>query len=72
MELTTTAQVSEALRALPRSEWDAIARASGVPRSTIEKIAYGVTENPGFDSTTAVARALNDHARRAVRTERAA
>lgn len=64
MELTTTVQVREAIRALPRSEWDALAEASRVPRSTIEKIAYGVTENPGFDSTIAIAKALLQRAAR--------
>lgn len=58
MQLTTTAQIRAAIRAIPRGEWDALSVASGVPRSTIEKIAYGVTTNPSFDATVGLAAAL--------------
>jgi hypothetical protein len=40
----------EALLAMPREEWDALADKTEVPRSTIEKIAYRVTSNPSFAS----------------------
>lgn len=36
------------LVAIPRSEWTQLALDSGVPRSTIEKIAYRVTKRPSF------------------------
>lgn len=65
MELTNTAQIRAAIREIPRSEWDALARASEVPRSTIEKIAYGVTENPSFDSMIALAAVLRRRDERA-------
>lgn len=59
MALTTTAQVREAIRSIPRDEWDSLAADSGVPRSTIEKIAYGVTANPSFDSISGIVGALS-------------
>lgn len=62
MELKTTAQVREALRAVPRAEWDALAEQSGVPRSTMEKIAYGVTANPSFEATANLIHALEQRA----------
>ncbi len=58
MELNTTAQIREAILALPRAEWDALAQESGVPRSTVEKIAYGVTVNPGFDKMAGLVLAM--------------
>lgn len=65
MELTNTAQVRDAIRAIPRAEWDGLATESGVPRSTIEKIAYGVTSNPGFDSMVGIVDALKRRAKAA-------
>lgn len=62
MELATTAQIREAIRAIPRAEWDALALESGVPRSTIEKIAYGVTSNPSYDGTVSLAETLKRRA----------
>jgi predicted transcriptional regulator len=56
--LETSEKVREALRRIPRAEWDALAADSGVPRSTIEKIAYGVTANPSFDSMVGIVEAL--------------
>lgn len=58
MDLNTTNEVREAIRAIPRAEWDALAQLSGVPRSTIEKIAYGVTANPSFDSMVGIVQAI--------------
>lgn len=65
MELTTIAQVKDAIRAIPRADWDALAEQSGVPRSTIEKIAYGVTSNPSFDSMVGLVGALQRRAKEA-------
>lgn len=53
-------ELREALRAIPRAEWPALAQASGVARSTIEKIAYGVTANPSHASATALIDALRN------------
>lgn len=58
MELRTVDEIREALRKVPRAEWDSLSQASGVPRSTLEKIAYGVTERPSFDAAAALGRAL--------------
>lgn len=60
--LTTTAQVRDAILALPRAEWDALSIESEVPRSTIEKIAYAVTQNPAFDTVVSLAQALERRA----------
>jgi N-glycosylase/DNA lyase len=49
MALETLPEIRDALRALPRASWKWLAEDSGVPPSTIEKIAYGVTENPSFE-----------------------
>jgi hypothetical protein len=65
MELQTSDKVREALRGIPRAEWDALAIDSGVPRSTIEKIAYGVTANPSFDSMVGIVEALKRRESRA-------
>jgi hypothetical protein len=64
MDLMTTAQIRSAVKAIPRTEWDALSTDSGVPRSTIEKIAYGVTSNPGYDATVALAGALKRRSER--------
>ncbi len=58
MEPTSIAGLSAALLALPRDDWDALWVATGVPRSTIEKIAYGVTTNPSFKSVAALTEEL--------------
>ena len=58
MELQTTASIRAALMALPRAEWDVISAETGVPRSTIEKIAYGVTEAPNYDQAMLLATEL--------------
>jgi len=58
MELETADKVREALREIPRAEWDALETDSGVSRSTIEKIAYGVTAKPSFDSIVRLVGAL--------------
>ena len=58
MELTTTSQIRDAIKAIPRAEWPALSSESGVPQSTIEKIAYGVTTNPSFDSAVGLVEAL--------------
>ena len=58
-------QVRVALRAIPRDDWDAFASESGIPRSTVEKIAYGVTKNPAFDTMAGIIAALNRRSREA-------
>lgn len=50
MELSTIAEVRLALRQMQRKAWMEIAEESGVPPSTVEKIAYGVTTNPKLDT----------------------
>lgn len=63
MELNTTSKIRDRLKTIPRSEWPALSAESGVPPSTIEKIAYGVTANPGFDNAIGLAEALERRAR---------
>jgi len=40
--------VIDGLIAIPRSEWDCIAKKSGVRLGTLRKIAYRETADPGF------------------------
>ena len=62
MELNTTEQVAAAIKAVPRDDWDDLALESGVPRSTLEKIAYAVTTNPSFDTMVGLVEALKRRA----------
>jgi N-glycosylase/DNA lyase len=55
---STIEQVRRQLNKLPRAEWDRLAVQSGVPRSTLEKYAYGVTKRASFDVVVRLAKAL--------------
>jgi transcriptional regulator with XRE-family HTH domain len=59
MANSTIERIAAALLAMPRADWEALATRSGVPRSTIEKIAYGITSNPSFDTIERLSGALN-------------
>ena len=47
--------VLDCLTAYGRSRWDEVAEGSGVPLSTVKKIAYKETENPGVTNVEALA-----------------
>lgn len=47
-----------------RGTWPEVAAASGVPVSTIRKIAQGVTDNPGVNHIEALARHFGYYGRR--------
>jgi len=44
--MTMLAFIRERLAGRTQAEWRSIAEATGVPYTTLEKIAYGVTEDP--------------------------
>jgi hypothetical protein len=56
--------VIRGLKAEGRSCWPAIADAAGVGRSTVEKIAYGVIDDPGVSSVQNLARVLAKRVKR--------
>lgn len=58
MEIDLHQYVVRELRARGRASWPTIAQASGVPTSTVEKIAYGVTANPRVGAIQALASTL--------------
>lgn len=58
MALETADEVRAVLKALGRASWQALHEHSGVPISTIEKIAYGVVDNPGYDATVRLVAAI--------------
>ncbi len=57
MHTSPTAQLRERLAAV-RGQWPEIAAESGVPYSTIQKIAQGKTKNPGIETFSSIDRAL--------------
>lgn len=52
-------EVRDRLLQLGRREWPAIAEASGVPISTLEKLAYQVHDDAKFTTVEKLHRALN-------------
>ncbi len=55
-------EVRRALLAAGRHEWHAIEHATGVPMSSIEKLAYGVHEDPRISTVEPLYRHLIAHA----------
>ncbi len=43
-----------------KGQWRELAESSGVPYSTLTKIAQGKTNNPGYDAVTRLDRALRE------------
>lgn len=60
----TIEEVREAILAVPRADWGALAERSEVPLSTIEKVAYGVSKKPGYETITSITAALPPMKRR--------
>lgn len=59
MNINPTADLRARLNAA-KGQWPEIATGSGVPYSTIQKIAQGKTRNPGVETFTAIDRALRE------------
>lgn len=49
------------LEGIGHSGWGVVSQASGVPKSTICKIAYGVHDNPKWRTLEALAIAVGQH-----------
>jgi hypothetical protein len=52
--------VRDALLTVGRQEWPAIHEATGVPLSSIEKVAYGVHEDPRISTIEPLARYFSE------------
>jgi len=61
------AYVRGQLGAYPRSEWHECSRITKVPFSTIKRIAYGQTKNPGVLSVERIAAYFRDKDRSGMR-----
>jgi predicted transcriptional regulator len=48
------------LRELGRSNWPEVERRSGIALSTIKKVAYGQTKDPGLSTAIAIEKALGE------------
>ena len=55
----STLEVLKARLATKKGRWPDVAKASGVPVSTVRKIAQGHTENPRIDTVDRLTRALD-------------